>query len=60
MSKVLFQSYDTNAQEERVEVATSIQSVSMAYDGGRLIVSINGATVIETSLAGNDFQVDIG
>lgn len=60
MSKLSFQSFDMNCSEKAdLGVGDSVQSVSMSYDGGRLIVSINGDTVLETDFAGNAFQVDI-
>ncbi len=36
-----------------------IKSLSFAYDGGRVYVSINGEDVFSTLLGGNDCQVDL-
>jgi hypothetical protein len=60
MSKVSLQSFDLKHEEKKQTAFDNpIQSVSVAYDSGRLTVAINGAIVLSTGFAGNDFQLDI-
>ena len=60
MSKVSLQSFDQKHEEVKNTVFDNpIQTVSLAYDGGRLTVAINGAIVMSTGFAGNDFIVNI-
>jgi hypothetical protein len=60
MSKVSLQSFDMDLNHEKeTKFPNPIQTVSVAYDGGKLTVAINGVIVMDTPLAGTDFQVNI-
>lgn len=55
-----FVSYDnSHKQTEPVKLPAQVDSVSVSFDGGRVLLSINGKSVFESHMGGNDCNVEI-